>query len=444
MLHETVSNFLKKQISSNAKYLIGVSGGADSMLLLAILHKLQISVIAAHFNFMLRDKDADADQALVADFCNEKGIPFFIKKENTQLYADENKVGIQEAAREMRYTFFREIMKKEGAEKLFTAHHADDQAETILFNLLRGSGIKGLSGMPVAENDILRPMISISKEEIYAYAKENNIPYREDASNASDKYQRNFLRNKIIPQLQERFPNAKENILKSAHLLAETNLIFEQRMLQIKKKLLEEKSDGNYRLPIRKLKHYEPLNTILYEVFKPFGVAQTQLPEFLKLIDAANGSRLELENYTVYKDRNFLLIQKNNQPAHQDYFIEKENGSVQLQNGKLSWQLIQEPIQSAKFDKNVATLDAKNITLPFRVRAPRPGDYFYPLGMKKKKKLSRFFIDNKYSPLDKERAIVIEMDRKILWLVGERIDNRFRISDKTSNHYKFTFKPNEK
>jgi tRNA(Ile)-lysidine synthase len=440
-MQDIVSNFIKKHSSPNAKCIIGVSGGADSMVLLAVLHKIGLPIIAVHYNFMLREKDADLDQALVEDYCQQNNIPCFVKKQNAQEYADKNKVGIQEAAREMRYAFFREVMAKEGATKIITAHHADDQVETVLFNLLRASGIKGLSGMPVAENDILRPLITVSKEEIYDYAKENNIPFREDTSNASDKYQRNFLRNNIIPQLEERFPNAKENILKSANHLSEATLIYEQRMTGIKKKLIEEVNESSFRVPIRKLKHVEPINTILYECFKGFGLQQNQLPELIKLIDAENGAKLELSDYRVYKDRNFLLIQSKKEAAHNDVFIESEKGHVQLKNGKLSWELIKEPVHSAKFDKNVATLDAKNMHLPFRVRKSREGDYFYPLGMKKKKKLSRYFIDNKFSPIDKENALVVEMDKKIIWLMSQRIDNRFRISDNTKSYYKFTFKP---
>lgn len=452
MLEKTVSNFIKKHSSTKAKHLIGVSGGADSMVLLAILQKLKVPVIAVHYNFMLRQKDADLDQTMVEDFCNQNDISIFIKKEDAQKYADDKKLGIQEVAREMRYSFFREVMEKKGATKILTAHHADDQVETILFNLLRASGIKGLAGMPVAENDILRPLISVSKEEIYAYAKQNNIPFREDESNASDKYQRNFLRNNIIPQLEVRFPNAKENILKSANHLNEAAIIYTQRLEQIKKKLLEKVDEANWRLPIRKLKHYEPLDTILYELFKFFGVSQTQLPELVKLLEAKNGARLELADYTVYKDRNFLLIRQTPASAGMtqsvEVFIDTEKGSAQLKQGKLSWEFISERIGSVKFDKNIATLDAKNIELPFKLRAPKDGDYFYPLGMKKKKKLSRYFIDNKFSPLGKEQALVLEMipnkgagDKRIMWLIGERIDNRFRISESTTSYYKFTFKP---
>lgn len=448
MLQKIVSNFLKKHSSPNAKHILGVSGGADSMVLLAVLHKIGLPVIAVHFNFMLREIDADLDEAVVYDFCKKNDIPLFIKKEDAQLYAVDNKLSIQVAAREMRYSFFREVMAKEGATKIITAHHADDQVETILFNLLRASGIKGLAGMPVAENDILRPMISISKEEIYSYAKENNIPFREDVSNASEKYQRNFLRNNIIPQLEERFPNAKENILKSANYLNEAAIIYEQRMEEIKKKLIEQTGEANWQLPIRKLKHYEALNTVLFECFKDFGIARTQLPELLKLIDADNGARLELEKYNVYKDRNFLFIQSKTIEEIKEVFIEKEKGNAQLAKGKLFWELVNEPIGSVKFDKNIATLDAKNIELPFKVRATKEGDYFYPLGMKKKKKLSRYFIDNKFSPIDKEQTLVLEMmprsgdgNKRIMWLISHRIDNRFRISDHTTSYYKFTFIP---
>jgi len=450
MLQKTVSNFLKKHSSPNAKHILGVSGGADSMVLLAILHELKMPFSAVHYNFMLRGEEADLDQKLVEDYCKQNDILFFVRKENAQEYADKNKLSIQEAAREMRYAFFREVMAKEGATKIITAHHADDQVETILFNLLRASGIKGLAGMPVAENDILRPLISVSKEEIYHYAEENDIPFREDASNASNKYQRNYLRNEVIPKLVKRFPNAKENILQSANYLNEVAVIYEKQIEQIKKKLVEETGKGSWRLPIRKLKHFESRDTVLFECFKDFGIIRTQLPELLKLLDAENGARLELEEYTIFKDRNFLLIQSLQTKEIKEVFIESYKGHAQLAQGKLSWELIKEPIVSVKFDKNIATLDAKDIALPFKIRAPRAGDYFYPLGMKKKKKLSRYFIDNKFSPLDKHDSLVLEMvpkqdagKKRILWLIGERIDNRFKIADRTKSYYKFIFKPNK-
>jgi len=449
-MKDIISNFIQGHSSFARQHLIGVSGGADSMVLLAILHKLGIQTIAVHFNFILRGEEASKDQKLVEDYCQQNNIPCFIKKENAQEYADKNKLSIQEAARDMRYAFFREVMAKEGATKIITAHHADDQVETVLINLLRASGIKGLAGMPVAENDILRPLISVSKEEIYHYAEENDIPYREDASNASNKYQRNFLRNEMIPQLEKRFPNAKENILQSANYLSEVAVIYEKQIEQIKKKLVEETGKGSWRLPIRKLKHYESRDTVLFECFKDFGITRTQLPELLKLLEAENGARLELEEYTIFKDRNFLLLQSHQTKEIKEVFIESHKGHAQLAQGKLSWELIKEPIVSVKFDKNIATLDAKDIVLPFKVRAPRAGDYFYPLGMKKKKKLSRYFIDNKFSPLDKHDALVLEMvpkqdagKKRILWLIGERIDNRFKIAGRTKSYYKFIFKPNK-
>ena len=251
--------------------------------------------------------------------------------------------------------------------------------------------------------------------------------------------------------LEERFPNAKENILQSATFLAEANLIYEQRITQIKKKLVEQTSENTWRLPIRMLKNYEPRKTILYELFKDFGLVRSQLPELIKLLEADNGARLELEFFVVYKDRNFLLVQEVSEHLETtngvNVFIENENGSIDLPTGKLSWELIDKPLKSVKFDKNIATLDASNIELPFKVRAPKEGDYFYPLGMKKKKKISRYFIDNKYSPMDKERALLLEMipktgggKKRIMWLIGDRIDNRFRISEGTTSYYKIVFK----
>ncbi len=451
MLENIVYSFLKENASAKAKILIGVSGGVDSMVLLSILYKLKIPLAVAHFNFMLRNEEANLDQQLVEDYCKKNDISFFVKKQDADQFAKERKIGIQEAAREMRYSFFREIMGQKGITEMVTAHHADDQVETILFNLLRASGIQGLQGMPEAENNILRPLIRVSKDVLYKYAQENAIPFREDKSNTSTKYQRNFLRNQIIPLLEERFPNAQENILQAATYLSDINILYKQRMQQIRKKMLIKVDATNYRLAIRKLKQYEAQNTILFELFKSFSITRAQLPELVKLLDADNGARLNLADYVIYKDRNFLLVQSKQHETSQSCFIEKEKGQIRLRSGELTWVFINTPIQSVKFDKNTALLDAKGIELPFRVRSPRAGDYFYPLGMQKKKKLARYFIDHKFSPLDKKDALVLEMiprsgnkNKRIMWLIGERIDNRFRIAETTRGYYKFTFKPNKK
>ncbi len=448
-LAKSVSNFISTYSNIGNRHVVGVSGGADSMVLLALMYELKIPVIAVHYNFMLRGAAADQDQQLVEDFCQAKSIPFFAKRQDAAAYAQQNKLSIQEAAREMRYAFFREIMQQENAHKIITAHHADDQVETVLLQLFRASGLKGMAGMPDAENDILRPLLHTSKDEIYQFAAENDIPFREDASNQTDKYQRNYVRNSLLPLIEERFPQARQNMLQSAQYFKEAQQLLQQRMAQLRKKLLLPGPHQSWKLPIRSIMHLTARQTILFELFSDFGLRPTQLSELMNLLQASNGARLDLQDYVIFKDRDFLLIQAQQAEKSGDFFIHQSAGTLSMPTGKLKWQLVNEPLVSVKYDSNMAYLDAAVIDLPFRVRPVKTGDYFYPLGMTKKKKISRYMIDRKFSPLQKEQAMVLEMipeqgngKKRLMWLIGERIDNRFRISDKTSSYYLFQYEPN--
>jgi tRNA(Ile)-lysidine synthase len=419
--------------------LVAVSGGCDSMVLAYLLHKMGYSISIAHCNFQLRGIESDRDAQVVSDFCTQHAIPFYSKKFDTLTYIQENKLSTQEAARDLRYTWFSSLINPQTSKPfsfIATAHHANDNIETVLQNFFKGTGIKGLTGIAPKRNNIIRPLLFASRSQIESYAQSQSIRFVEDASNASNKYTRNFLRNSILPQVQEKYPQVAQNITQAIQRFTTLEAIYEEAIAIKRKKVVEQKG-AELHIPILKLRKTIGWQSLLYEVVKDYGFTALQVGEIISLLDAANSSYISSATHRIIKNRNWIIIAPLATDASTFIIIEKNTNVVPFENGHLSVQLI--ATKEISDAANIALVDAKQVTLPMVLRKWKEGDYFYPLGMQKKKKVARFLIDAKLSKLEKEKVWVLESNKKIIWVVGYRIDNRFKVQETTTHCWSIIF-----
>lgn len=423
--------------TNNAQLLLAVSGGVDSVVLTHLVAQSGFDFRIAHCNFQLRGEESERDEQFVLALGKRYGKEVLIKRFDTEVFAAAHKMAIQEAARELRYAWFNTIREDSW---LVTAHHADDNIETMLMHLFRGTGIKGLAGIqPMqAERALIRPLLPFRKQELVEYAKTMQLDFVEDSSNSSDKYTRNFFRNQLIPTIKEIFPRVEENILHTIDHLNEALEVYNQSVgVQLKKlKLIK---GHEVHVPVLKWKQATPLHTLTWELLKPYGFTSAQTEEAIKLLDASNGSYLQSPTHRLIRNRKWMIIAENANEQAAHIIIEQTDSEVRFADKTLK-------IQNSKFKSlnraipsaaSEAFLDAAKIRFPLLLRKWKQGDYFYPLGMQKKKKLSRFFIDLKLSAIDKEKVWVLEMDKKIIWVIGYRIDDRFKITDNTTNALQF-------
>jgi tRNA(Ile)-lysidine synthase len=412
--------------------LLAVSGGMDSVVLCELCRQAGYDFFIAHCNFQLRGEESTRDENFVRALAGHYNVPFHVKHFDTQAYAKEHKCSIQVAARELRYSWFQTL----DAKYIVTAHHLNDNIETVLMNFLKGTGITGLRGILPKQGNIVRPLLFASKEDLKQFAQENNLKWVEDSSNAEDKYTRNFIRHKLIPLISEIYPQAESNLANNISRFREAEYLYNQSIEQLIKKTVEVKG-SELHIPILKLQKTNVAGTILFELLHPLGFTSKQTEEALHLVQSETGKYISSPTHRILKNRNWLIIAPNETTVAGHVLIEEGERSVQFAIGSL--QLSCEKEQQVSAENNIALLDASEITFPLILRKWKPGDYFYPLGMRKKKKLARFLIDNKLSATQKEKVWVIEMDKKILWVIGHRIDDRFRITPHTQKMLKITF-----
>ena len=442
--------FIKKEnlFQPKDKLLLAVSGGVDSVVLCELCKQAGYGFEISHCNFKLRGEESERDENFVRDVAKKYDVEIFVKEFETEKYAEEKKISIQVAARELRYEWFYYLIgnkqyainKKQEynaiqlpiANWILTAHHANDNMETMLMNFFKGTGINGLRGILPKQQKIIRPLLFAKKEELIKFAEENNLSFVEDSSNISDKYTRNYFRNQLIPSVQKVFPQAEENLLNNIERFKEIETLYKQSIAFHKKKLLEQKGNEVY-IPVLKLLKSVPFSTIVYEIIKDFDFTSLQTEEVIKLLQSDSGKYVQSSSHRILKNRNWLIISPNDTIVAENILIEEKDKTIEFVNGKLKFEKLSTTNYKLQTTNEIATLDADEIMFPLLLRKYRQGDYFYPLGMKKKKKLSRFFIDQKLSLTEKENVWVIEMNKKILWIVGKRIDDRFKITPETKN-----------
>ena len=438
MLETFTRFFADRNLSlTKSSYLLAVSGGVDSVVLCELSKQAGISFAIAHCNFGLRGEESERDEVFVCNVAKQYGVAFFVKKFDTALFAGQQKLSIQEAARKLRYEWFEDVRKDQGFAYTLLAHHANDNIETMLMNFFRGTGLEGLTGMPVEKQDehCLRPMLQLRRSEIEAFAKENDLTWVEDSSNESNKYTRNFFRNEIIPQLQNVFPQVEENLLKNLQRFGDTNMIYETAIKDLKRKLYEVKGEEVH-IPVLKLMKYRN-TSLLYEVLKEFGFSEKGIPELLKLAEASSGKYMANAQYRIIRHRAWFIIAPLSVTTG-TLVIEKENDLVQFETRQIRFKRLAKEKFELDKEASVAQLDAKEIQFPLILRKWKAGDYFYPLGMRKKKKVARFLIDQKLSKTEKEKVWVLESHKRIVWVVGYRIDDRFKFNEGTKEVLQIT------
>jgi len=431
------------------KQLLAVSGGVDSIVLCDLMFAAEYDFVIAHCNFQLRGAESERDEQFVRSLGERYNKEVLVRRFDTEKYAAENKVSIQVAARELRYQWFKEVVNEQllsNSDQLtthkihyiLTAHHANDNIETVLMNFFKGTGIAGLHGILPVHGKLFRPLLFVKKDELSAYANENNLAFVEDSSNLSDKYTRNFFRHNFIPFLKNLYPNVEDNLLNNIQRLTETEELYMQSINQHKKKLLEYRGNEVH-IPVLKLQKTSPLSSVIFEIIKDFGFNAAMVPEVVGLLASETGKYVASSSHRIIKNRNWLIISPVQVTEATNILIEEKDKKVTFGAGELSF----EQTDGAGFKipavNTIAALDFAAITFPLLLRKWKQGDYFYPLGMKKKKKLSKFFIDQKLSKTDKENTWILEMNTKIIWVIGNRIDDRFKVQPTTKQVLKISF-----
>jgi tRNA(Ile)-lysidine synthase len=424
-------DFFKERNLLQGKFLAAVSGGIDSVALCDLCKQSGIQFSIAHCNFQLREEESERDERFVRSLGEKYGVEVFVKKFDTNVFAEERKISIQEAARDLRYDWFVQLKKEKGFSFTLLAHHADDNIETLLMNFFRGTGLQGLTAMPeenLDEKFFLRPLLEVRRREIIEFAKQNNLKWVEDSSNASSKYTRNFFRNELLPAIKKVYPQVEENLLGNIERFKKTSTLYQTSVEELKKEVCEQYA-SEVRIPILKLMKYQH-TSLIYEIIKDYGFGEKQVEEVIKLAGADSGKFIENYQYQIIRHRNWFIIAPKTIIAD-TIAIEEGVEKICFSRGRLELKTIPKEKFHLQKKESVAQLDPKHIEYPLLLRKWRRGDYFYPLGMRKKKKLSRFFIDRKLPKNQKENIWVLESNKKIVWIVGMRIDDRFKITDST-------------
>jgi tRNA(Ile)-lysidine synthase len=429
-------NEFKKFISGNNlikpddKVLLAVSGGIDSMVMAHLFQQSGYFTGIVHCNFSLRAGESDKDEDMVRRYSEAHNIPFFTRRFETKAYAKRNGISIQMAARELRYSWFEEVRKENKYDLIAVAHNLNDNIETLIINLTRGTGLTGLSGIRVISNRIIRPLLFASRKEISEYCSLNRINYREDKSNADTKYIRNKIRHKVIPVLKEINPSIESTLNETAERFSGINEIVSEYILKLREKISEQ-SGNIIKLNISLLRPYLHNKAILFELFRPYGIANVQLDDLIKVINGKTGGQLFTATSRIIMNRKEIII-SNEETSDTAYFLIRNiNGLKKVQGiDSATYSAVNDNFEIPS-DPSTACIDAEKIVFPLIIRKWKSGDFFFPLGMKQKKKLSDYFIDNKYSIIDKESKFIMESEAKIVWIIGERIDDRYKITGTT-------------
>lgn len=410
--------------------LLATSGGVDSVVMAHLFKQAGYHFAIAHCNFQLRGEESVRDELFVTSLATALGVPFFVVRFDTNAYATEKRVSIQVAARELRYEWLEATRKESGYAFTATAHHMQDNVETVLMNISKGTGIAGLHGILPKQTFLIRPLLFTQKNELLVYATKENISFVEDSSNITLKYTRNFFRHQVIPVIQEAYPTLINNVAAGIERFREAEELYSQSILRHKKRLLTQKGN-TWMIPVLRLQKTVPLNTIAWEIFRDFGCSSAQLPQVLELLNSSSGRLVETSTHRIIRDRNWLLITALEEQEAPLIVIEKERTHIITANGHLKIRELSRSGVNIPAAANIACLDKQSVLYPLLLRKWKQGDYFYPLGMRKKKKVSRFFIDQKLSLLQKEKVWVLESGKRIVWIIGLRIDDRFKITDNT-------------
>ncbi|WP_319589799.1 tRNA lysidine(34) synthetase TilS [uncultured Draconibacterium sp.] len=430
MFDQFITNIKEKQlVKPEQKVLLAVSGGIDSMVLLHLFERTEFEYGIAHCNFRLRGDESDGDEAFVHEQVEQHGTPAHFETFDTKEYASLKGISIEMAARELRYDFFERIRKEYEYDCIVTAHHQDDLIETFFLNLSRKTGIKGLTGIKEKKGKLIRPLLFASREDIEKYAAENYVAYREDSSNNEVVYQRNFLRHKILPLFSELNPAFKKNFIASVDNLKAAYDVYEDAIgNEIQEVLTEEKEQSV--ISISALQNSPHPKTVLLEILSGYGFNASVVDAVYQSLDTLSGKQFFSKTHRLVKDRDALFIQELKDDEDRVYYIEEDDMELFA-----PFDISVERVDANDFtiikDSNIGCIDIDEVQFPLLMRKWQQGDYFQPLGMTGFKKVSDFFIDQKIPLHEKENTWLLCSGKKIVWIMGYRLDNRFKVTDAT-------------
>lgn len=424
--------------SPSDRILLAVSGGVDSIAMVNLFRDAGYDFGIAHVNFELRGDESTGDEVFVKRLAEQTGVPFFVRHFNTKQYATDHKISIQMAARELRYAWFDEIANEQGFSFIATAHHLDDQAETFFINILRGTGISGMHGILPKQGKIIRPLMFTTREQIFSYAETHSLSWREDHSNKSRKYLRNKLRLDVMAELYRINPHFSHKLNEAISYLRDVESVYNRHIAGVTADLVQQTPDGIL-ISIDWVYEYEPHNTYLFELLKPYGFSYPVVKEIVRSLDTFSGKTFYSPTHRLLRDRENFIIQPLSelaveQSSDQVFYLEKDSLHIDYPVCLCTHQT--ENMADLPLGKNsIACLDMDKLVFPLKLRKWQTGDWFVPLGLKGKKKLSDFFINLKLSLAEKEKTWLLLSGDDIVWVIGKRIDNRFRITPLTTKAF---------
>jgi len=421
------------------KILIGLSGGRDSVFLSLILKELGYHIALAHCNFSLRGKESDQDEAFVLNFAKQQHLECFNIKFETSQYASKKGISIQMAARELRYDWFEDVRLKNNYNYIAIAHNQDDVIETFFINLIRGTGIEGLTGIKSRNGAIVRPLLEISREQINEFINERSIDFREDSSNASTKYIRNKLRHHILPQIRSISSAFNQTMSRNIEQLNQVNQIYKAEIEKKKNETFLQFSE-QIRIKIDRLKELKPISTYLYEFLKAYGFSSSTIKDIELSLEASSGKKFFSAQYQIIKDRNELILSPIHKATNKDVVFFDQTTTELESPLYLKTQIVDAKTYQIQKDPHIAALDFDKLKFPLQIRLWKHGDFFMPLGMNRMKKLSDFFIDQKISLTEKENSYIVQSKNDIVWVVDKRIDDRYKITADTQKVFLITTK----
>lgn len=419
--------------NSSDPILLAVSGGIDSMVMAELFHRAGYKFAVAHCNFGLRGSESNQDEAFVASMAEAFQVPFFVKHFKTREYAGFNKISVQMAARTLRYEWFEELLQTEGYKAVATAHHLDDQIETFFINVLRGTGISGLHGILPFRINIVHPMMFAFRRQIEEFASDEAISFREDSSNRTTKYVRNKIRHDLIPLLAEINPEFRKTITATIDRIREAETLLRSHVSQLSAKIMTE-DNGIFKISINDLKLLQPVDLYLFELLQPFNFNRSVCVEITQSLNEIPGKQFFSATHRLLKDREYLIITETGQEtveSHAESYIEETTTEITKPVHLKISRINNDGEVKIPKSGNIALFDASKLKYPLKLRKWKEGDSFIPYGMTSNKKLSDFFIDNKFSIVEKENAWLLISGKTIMWLVGHRIANPFKVTNDT-------------
>lgn len=439
MINQDFEKFVQNEMDSDCKTLLAVSGGVDSMVMMDMFYRRGLPIAIAHCNFKLRGEESDKDTEMVKAYAESLSIPLFCQYFDTELYAQQNNLSIEMAARELRYQWFNELAEKHGYPQIAVAHHRDDSLETFVLNWARGTGIRGLTGIKAKNLNVVRPLLTISRAEVVAYAKDHKIPFRHDSSNDSDAYLRNIVRHKVLPNIDRINSQARNNMQQSIDYLQQVEKVYDWAIEMAKKNVLSE-VEGEVRIMKELLLSFVSPEQLLYELLYPYGFHPRQIHKILSSMEGSiSGKEFYANNHRLRCERDFLVLEKGHEVLDKhSYSVDLNDDSIvspiKMKIEKMNWNADSVIPRT----KERVLLDVDAVDEQLILRRWEKGDRFKPLGMKGFKKLSDYFIDRKWTSKQKESCWILCNQKDIVWIVGERLDDRYKVTSTTKQVYSIT------